>query len=85
MDGKHSDVVVMDFAKAFNKVSHMRLLHKLDMYGIDPETCGWSRSFLCGRTQHVVVDGEASKGVEITSGVTTGLSPRAYIFPDVHQ
>ena len=28
-DGKQSDVVVMDFAKAFEKVSHTRLLHKL--------------------------------------------------------
>ena len=38
-DGEQSDVVVMDFTKAFDKVSHSRLLHKLqmyDMYGIDP-------------------------------------------------
>ena len=33
-DGKQSDVVVMGFAKAINKVSHTRLLHKLHMYGI---------------------------------------------------
>ena len=57
---------MVDFAKAFNKVSHTRLLH---MYGINPETCGWSRSFLCGRIQHVVVDGEASEEREITSRV----------------
>ena len=35
-DGKQSDVVVMEFAKAFNKVSYTRLFHKLHMYGIDP-------------------------------------------------
>ena len=35
---KQSDVVVMDFAKAFDNVSHTRLLHKLHMYRIDPET-----------------------------------------------
>ena len=33
-DGNQSDVVVMDFAKAFHKVSHTRLLHKLQMYGV---------------------------------------------------
>ena len=33
-----SFAVVMDFAKAFDKVSHTWLLHKLHMYGIDPET-----------------------------------------------
>ena len=43
-DGKQSDVVVMDFAKAFDKVSHTRLLHKRHMYGIDPETCRWTRA-----------------------------------------
>ena len=69
LDGNLSDVIVMAFAKAFEKVSHTRLLHKLHMYGIDPETCKWSRSFLCGRTQHVVIDGEASEEVEITSMV----------------
>ena len=71
-DVKQSDVVVMDFTKAFDKVSHTRLLHKLHMYWIDPETCGWSRSFLCGRTQHVIVDREASEEVEITSGIQQG-------------
>ena len=64
--------VVMDFAKTFDKVSHTRLLHKLHMYGIDTETCRWSRSFPCGRTQRVVVDGKPSKEVEITSGVPQG-------------
>ena len=33
---KQIDVVVIDFAKAFDKI--YRLLHKLHMYGIDPET-----------------------------------------------
>ena len=35
-DGKQSDVVVIDFAKAFLKVSQTRLLHQLQMYGIVP-------------------------------------------------
>ena len=42
------------------------------MYGIDPETCRWSRSFLCYKTQHVIADREASKKVEITSRVPQG-------------
>ena len=29
IDEKQSDVIVMDFTKAFNKVSHARRLHKL--------------------------------------------------------
>ena len=62
-------MVVLDFTKAFDKVSHTRLIHKLHMYGIDPETYVQSRSFVYVRTQHVLVDGEASEEVEITSRV----------------
>ena len=32
--GQQTDLVVMDFAKAFDKVSHARLLYKLEWYGI---------------------------------------------------
>ena len=34
-EGKtQTDVVVLDFSKAFDVVPHQRLLHKLDHYGI---------------------------------------------------
>ena len=32
--GHQNDVVVMDFAKAFDKVAHNRLLYKLSSYGV---------------------------------------------------
>ena len=31
---KQTDLIIMDFAKAFDKVPHRRLLHKLEYYGI---------------------------------------------------
>ena len=31
---KQTDIIVMDFAKAFDKVPHRRLLYKLDYYGL---------------------------------------------------
>ena len=31
---RQTDVIIMDFAKAFDKVPHRRLLYKLDYYGI---------------------------------------------------
>ena len=39
--GVENDVVVMDFAKAFDKVAHKRLLYKLSSYGVKGNTLGW--------------------------------------------
>jgi hypothetical protein len=36
-NGKQTDILVMDFSKAFDKVSHSLLLHKLHYYGIQGE------------------------------------------------
>ena len=35
------DMLVMDFAKAFDTVAHKRLLGKLESYGIDGNLYGW--------------------------------------------
>ena len=32
--GRQVDIILLDFAKAFDKVLHARLLHKLDFYGV---------------------------------------------------
>jgi hypothetical protein len=36
----------MDFSKAFDKVSHGLLQHKLDHYGIHGKTREWIKTFL---------------------------------------
>ena len=51
------------------KVPHDQLLFKLDQDGTDPQTSAWVKSFLSGRTQKVVIDGEDSDAVPVTSGV----------------
>ena len=35
------DAVVLDFSKAFDKVSHQRLLYKLNYYGVRGDTLDW--------------------------------------------
>ena len=70
--GHQVDAVVMDFSKAFDKVSHNRLMYKLDEYGINGKTAAWIEDFLRGRTQQVVVDGESSPTAPVTSGVPQG-------------
>ena len=62
----------MDFAKAFDKVPHRRLLYKLKYYGIRGTTLEWITSWLSGRSQKVVLDGQASDPVPVLSGVPQG-------------
>ena len=52
-----TDVIFLDFCKAFDKVSHRFLLHKLHHYGIRGTTLQWISSFLNGRSQRVVCNG----------------------------
>ena len=67
-----TDVVIMDFAKAFDKVPHQHLLYKLKYYGISCNAYNWISDFLTDRTQTVVLEGEMSSKAPVTSGVPQG-------------
>jgi hypothetical protein len=75
----------MDFSKAFDKVSHGLLVHKLDHYRIRGKTNTWIQNFLSDRSQAVVVDGEKSSYIviiDVDSGVPQGsvLEPSLFLF-----
>ena len=80
-DSGQVDMLVLDFAKAFDTVAHKRLLGKLESYGIDGNLYGWIQSFLGGRTQRVVVDGETLGPASVKSGVPQGsvLGPLLFL------
>ena len=69
---KQTHLIIMDFAKAFDKIPHGRLLHKLEYYGIRGSTHKWINTWLSGRTQQVVLGGQASDPVPVLSGVPQG-------------
>ena len=58
-DSKQTDIILLDFSKAFDKVSHEKLIYKLHGYGIRGKTLRWIKSFLNGRSQTVVLEGIA--------------------------
>jgi hypothetical protein len=57
-NGHSVDLVLLDFAKAFDKVSHAKLVQKLKAYGIDAILVRWIESFLTGRKQRVLIGGQ---------------------------
>ena len=75
------DTVFLDFAKAFDKVSHLHLIQKLHLYGIKGRTVTWIQDFLTERHQHVVVGRKMSDWMVASSGVAQGsiLGPLLFI------
>ena len=67
--GLQSNVLIMDFSKAFDKVGHRHIAEKLDFYGIRAKTKQWITDFLADRIQTVMVDGECSYTAFVQSGV----------------
>jgi len=75
------DIVFLDFAKAFDTVSHEKLLHKLKSYGIHGHLLQWLSAFLRNRTQRVTVNGAFSDSVSVKSSVPQGsvLGPLLFL------
>ena len=55
-EGKQTDIILLDFSKAFDKVNHEKLILKLHNYGIRGKTLSWIKAFLNGRSQTVILD-----------------------------
>ena len=68
-NGLQSDVIFLDFSKAFDKVDHKLLLHKLDHHGIRGGLLSCLRDFLTNRKHQVVIAGQQSLSADVTSGV----------------
>ena len=73
--GMKVDVVYTDIAKAFDTVSHSKLLLKIEVYGFKSNLLQWIRVFLNDRTQCVYgLDVSSPTCKSITSGAS-GFCP----------
>ena len=48
---KQTDLILLDFSKAFDKISQEKLISKLHFYGIRCKTLSWVKDFLDSCTQ----------------------------------
>ena len=74
-------VVFFDMKKAFDRVWHEGLLHKLAAFGVEGRALEWFRSFLTGRRQCVAVGSAVSDIAPLEAGVPQGaiLSPLLFL------
>ena len=64
--------VALDISKAFGRVWHAGLLHKLKSYGISVQIFGLISSFLSNRRLPVVLNGKSSQEYPVKAGVPQG-------------
>ena len=76
-----SQIVALDISKAFDRVWHEALLHKLHALGVGSCFTRWISSFLHCRSIRVVIDGISSDLYTLDAGVPQGsfLSPSLFL------
>ena len=80
-----TDVIHLDFRKAFDTVSHSKLLFKLWSSGISGDLWMWFRAYLLDRQQYVTINGQQSNLLPVSSGIPQGSIPWSTPIHHLHQ
>ena len=72
LSNKSTKVIYTDIQKAFDSVSHFKLIKTLTQYRIHKSLVSWFKEFLDNRTQKVVIGNSFSESLPVFSGVPQG-------------
>ena len=74
-------MVFCDISKAFDRVWHQGLIHKLRDMGCCHELLNWFSSYLSNRRQRIVINGQTSECTYVLTGVPQGsiLGPLLFL------
>ena len=80
-EGKEVRIVFLDISKAFDRVWHKALLHKLKQFGITGPLLDWFADYLKDRFQRVMINGQVSDWIRLLFGVPQGsvLGPLLFL------
>ena len=76
-----TQAIFFDISKAFDRVWHRGLLHKLNGIGIRGQLQNWFKNYLSNRSQAVVIKGQISQFIDVSAGVPQGsvLGPLLFL------
>ena len=73
LNSHHStDVIYIDFSRAFDSLVFSKLLHIIKQYGIDGKLIAWIANFITDRSQCVAISNAFSSVCNVVSGVPQG-------------
>ena len=78
-EGEITAACFIDITKCFDSIDHSFLLRKLERHGIR-RNLGWFKSYLSGRQQRVINNGELSGPQYVKSGVPQGSVLGPFLF-----
>ena len=80
-DGHEMGAVFFDVTKAFDSVPHRQLISKLRAIGLDDYLVSWITNYLTNRSRSVVLHGETSDLLSVTSSIPQGsvLGPLLFL------
>lgn len=74
-------LILFDFRKAFDSISHVVLLRRMRQLNFSDDAIKWFHSYLSGRSQAIIdLEGVPSEFLELTSGIPQGSNPGPVAF-----